>query len=120
MARFYRRPIEVTQQGIWAREESSNKAFFMFWDEVRLFACYPDPNPLHDSLNIVYELSSARHTVYWTRGQRQGPFTALTGFLIPLEEHNAQMQALCSIVVVNTGLPLYDLGKGSRSDNSSE
>lgn len=102
--------IEVTGAGIKTRTHGGS---MVFWHEMRLFACYPEPGPWRNSPALIYELSSASHVIRWQWVRRKSWLYALGGKPAPgFEEHNAQMQALCALAAGKTGLPLYDLSKG--------
>jgi hypothetical protein len=112
--RSSRRPIEVNEAGIKSRDQYK-KAIFMSWRDVRLFARYPQPELFSDSQVICYELASASHSVCWTWMPRRTFLTFLVDPALFSDEYSSRLQALCSLIVARTGLPLYDLSQASIS-----
>jgi hypothetical protein len=108
-----RRIIEVSQEGIrsWTKSlgMSERGAIGIFWHEVRLFACYRKPGPWNKRAALVYELSSASQVIRWTWVQQNNSLRIGEEPIISFDEHQAQMRALCSLIVAKTGLPLYNL-----------
>jgi hypothetical protein len=108
-----RRIIEVSQEGIrsWTKSLGMNErgAIGIFWHEARLFACYRKPGPWNKRAALVYELSSSNRVIQWTWVQQNKSLRIGEEPTIPFEEYQAQMRALCSLIVAKTGLPLYDL-----------
>ncbi len=107
--------IELTEQGMTIRQ--GGRAHSVAWDEARLFAIV-GVYGLKKSLSpSVYQLASAKDMLKWTYQRRRTP--QRSGLLYrPIlaikpttsyEEYERQMQALPTLVVAKTGLPLYDL-----------
>lgn len=86
----------------------------MYWHEARLFACYYSPNFFSNKTIITYELSSSTQVVTWKWILEDAGWKATAEPTTTFEEHQAQMQALCEIVVAKTGLRLYDLDRGKE------
>ncbi len=101
-----RQQVKVTEGGLAARE--GMQAPTVMWQEARLFAMYGTFGAQKSGASITYELSSARDIVRWTWVLRKTHWGGLEP-TIPRDEYNRQMQALLSLVVTRTGLPLYDL-----------
>jgi MFS family permease len=105
--------MEITEDGIRVRSTPGGFTTLIFWHEMRLFACYPEPGARNGDGAMVYELSSGSQVVYWTWMRKKNLLNTIMGPSMPLEEHHLQMQALCSLISAKTGLPLYDLSKGT-------
>jgi len=97
--------ITVTESGLIFNQ---GMKVTMGWYEARLFALYGTFGKQKSGASITYELSSARDIVRWTWVLRRTWSPGLEP-TIPQDEYNRQMQALLSLVVARTGLPLYDL-----------
>jgi hypothetical protein len=97
--------ITVTEGGLISKHGTK---VIMPWYEARLFAMYETFGKQKSGSSITYELSSARDIVRWTWVLRRTLSPGLEP-VIPQDEYNRQMQALLSLVVARTGLPLYDL-----------
>ncbi len=112
------REITITSEGITGRSRVFSRndilqvvTVSMLWHEARLFACYPAWGSRKSRGVMIYELSSATQIVRWAWVRHRNPLHNLEVPVVSLDEHNAQMQRLCELVVAKTGLPLYDLGK---------
>lgn len=106
-----RHSMEITEDGIRIRSHYGISTL-IFWHEMRLFACYPEPGARNGDEAMVYELSSGSQVIYWTWMRKKSLLNTIMGPSMSLEEHHLQMQALCSLISAKTGLLLYDLGKG--------
>jgi hypothetical protein len=98
--------ITVTEGGVTGHD--SNQTHTVMWQEARLFAMYNTLGAEKNGAAVTYELSSARDIVRWTWVLRKTYWVGLES-AISHDEYNRQMQALLSLVVARTGLPLYDL-----------
>ena len=101
-----RQVITVTEQGITTRY--LGKTTTVPWSE----ACFFCVNGVAKQKRaLVYELSSEKESVLWTRLFVPKGFirTAMLKPTIPFEEYDQKMRALVEVVAGRTGLPLYDL-----------
>lgn len=101
-------------------KKTSGKEVFIFWHEVRLFAIDNMDINNNKSTSILtfgkhneptfFELSSEQVILQWQRlhPPRWYELTVAQP-VVGYEAYNQQMQALLSIIVAKTGLPLYDL-----------
>lgn len=112
--------IEITERGIKVGRKGDfiPHETHMDWHEAGLFVCYQLPSLLLGRRTVVYyELCSSTQVVTWMWVRDpQSPFTIWKP-LLSAEEYHGQMRALCDLVSVKTGLPLYELdhhqeGKG--------
>lgn len=97
---------EVTEQGLCTRFGSQKG--ILKWEDARLFAMY-DSLGIQKNSSIVFELSSAKDIARWTWILRPNRLHTNLVPTIPFDEYQAQMQALNSLIVAHTGLPLIDL-----------
>ncbi|HLG64587.1 MAG TPA: hypothetical protein VKY19_21795 [Ktedonosporobacter sp.] len=105
---FIRDTIEATDDGLKAK---SGKV--MNWQEARLFACYRIRIPIiWGSREIIfYELSSQDQVIFWR--WMLNPQSLLSGWkpLLRTDVYHQRMRELCELIVVKTGLQLYDLSQ---------
>lgn len=114
--------VEIGPEGMrsWVQSMGTrDTGLFLLWHEARLFACYRNPGPWNKGSVLTYELSSARQVVTWTWVQRQEPLRVIEEPILPFEEHQEQMRALCSLITAKTGLPLYDLSSEQALERES-
>ncbi len=98
--------IEITETGLRTPGQGS-----LAWQDVQLFACYIPPALLRPQVGVFYEVSSRSRVISWRwMPNPRSPFT-LWYPLLPLEEYQQYMQALCDLVDTKTGLPLHVLGE---------
>ncbi|MBA2677494.1 MAG: hypothetical protein H0U76_03745 [Ktedonobacteraceae bacterium] len=113
-----RHTIEATTRGLETRggkELGAREARKrMNWEEARLFARYTFPGILGRRSLIFYELSSATMVISWR--WVLDPHSPLMPWcpLVPVEEYHRQMQDLCELIVMKTGLPLYDVSESGH------
>lgn len=107
-----RQVLEVTEVGLRLRASRlSGFRGMVRWNEAHLFAVYNTPGTWKSGAVLTYELSSASDIVRWTRILRPNSLGLHIDPGMPLAEHNQAMEALCQLIVAQTGLPLYDLRK---------
>lgn len=110
-----RQTIEATDQGLERRggKEVGASEFRkrMNWEDARLFARYTCPGVLGQRQFVFYELSSATTVISWR--WVLDPRSPLMPWcpLVPVEEYHRQMQDLCELIVMKSGLPLYDVSE---------
>lgn len=99
--------IEVNEEGIMEKGVGVSKK--VEWSEARFFACYNLPIFFWSKNIVHYELSSQTTRITWLWiYDLKSPFTAWNPGLSP-EEYERQMRALCTLILKETKLPLYDL-----------
>lgn len=107
-----RQVVEVTEVGVRLRASRvSGFRGMVRWNEARLFAVYNAYGARKSGAVLTYELSSASSIVRWTRILRPHAFGLYMDTGMPLAEQNQAMEALCQLIAMQTGLPLYDLRK---------
>ena len=105
--------LYLTEDGLTSRYMGTVSS--IRWGEATLFATYAYAafGAQKSRVASTYELSGANSMVKWTWYKYKGKNSFMSiGPTIPIDEYNRQMQALLSLVVARTGLPLYDLRKG--------
>lgn len=108
--------VEFFVDGVGYRD--ANKMHFLFWRDIRLFACYADSGSAKRNSHVIYELASNTHVVRWTSPHQPSTWWGLFDWLLlPKEINNDELQPLLASIVARTGLTLYDLSKGqSKAD----
>jgi hypothetical protein len=105
--------VEATPYGLTSVQGIQTKS--IAWQDARLFACYRVPGFYFGSKMIVtYELSGPGQVVQWTRVVDVRPPFAVWQPVLPMEEYQRQMEALCELITARTGLQLYDLSEAER------
>ncbi len=103
--------LDITEDGLTSRYMGTVSS--IRWSEATLFATYAAFGAQKSKVASTYELSGANSMVKWTWYKYKGKNSFMSiRPTIPIDEYNRQMQALLSLVVARTGLPLYDLRKG--------
>jgi hypothetical protein len=99
--------IQFTEAGFL--RYTRKKVTVIPWEEARLFAIVPVSPDLRKTSSpfTAYELSSANEVLRWSTSKHMALFIGQKR-LTP-REHRQQMQALLSVIVAKTHLPLYDL-----------
>jgi hypothetical protein len=107
--------LEITEEGLTMTmyRGKSKKVHFISWSEARLLASegYPGTRSHDHTATSFYELASEGEAVYWaaTSERYRGIICDAQGQEIRPEEYQRMMQALLSVIVAKTNLPLYDL-----------
>ena len=106
--------LDITEDGLTSRYMGIVSS--IRWDEATLFATYAAFGAQKSKAVSTYELSGTNSMVKWTWYKYKGrnSFMSIRP-TNPIDEYNRQMQALLSLVVARTGLPLYDLRRDFRS-----
>lgn len=109
-----RATLEITPSGLITKETGARSEEMLTWSEARFFACYREPG-LVGRYCMTYELSGQTTRVSWKWIFQPQSSLALWKPDLPADEYHRLMQGLCALIVMQTGLPLYDLSQPGKA-----